>query len=76
MRHGTRKAHRRAFKVFYVLALATLAWTLAVAQNKPAAKKGPPIIQLPDAPIAFDNKSNGMVDDPTHQPIKFDGVES
>src|SRR5216684_4731964 len=34
--------------------------------------------QLPEAPAGFDNKSNGLVDDPTHQAdqLKFDEVES
>ncbi len=33
--------------------------------------------QFPDAPTGFDNKTNGMVDDATHQAdqMKFDGVE-
>jgi CxxC motif-containing protein (DUF1111 family) len=55
-----------------------LAWTLADAQNRNAAKKAPPPIPLPEAPSAFDNKSNGMVDDPTHQAdqLKFDSVET
>ncbi len=61
-----------------VLAVAMLAWTLGEAQNRNAAKKAPVAAPLPEAPAAFDNKSNGMVDDPTHQAdqLKFDSVET
>jgi CxxC motif-containing protein (DUF1111 family) len=57
--------------------LAMLAWTLAGAQDRLPAKKGPVSAQLPEAPAGFDNKSNGMVDDQTHQAdqASFDGVE-
>lgn len=48
-----------------------------VSDQRAAAKTvaGP---TLPEAPAAFDNKSNGMVDDATHtaDQVKFDEVES
>ena len=60
-----------------VLVLAMLAWTLAGAQDRRPAKKGTASPTAPEAPAGFDNKSNGMVDDPTHQAdqVTFDGVE-
>jgi CxxC motif-containing protein (DUF1111 family) len=38
----------------------------------------PPPVPLPEAPVGFDNKSNGMVDDATHQAdlAAFDAVET
>lgn len=68
----------RAIRMLYVLVLAMLAWALAGAQNRQLAKKpivGPPIAE---APAGFDNQSNGMVDEKTHQAdqVTFDGVES
>ena len=67
----------KAITMLYVLMLAMLAWTLAGAQDRRPAKKGLVSPQLPEAPAGFDNKSNGMVDDQTHQAdqVKFDGVE-
>ena len=55
---------------FYCLALRT-------AEGQRAAPKGPASPPLPEAPAAFDNKSNGMVDDATHtaDQVKFDEVE-
>jgi CxxC motif-containing protein (DUF1111 family) len=51
--------------------------SLAFAQNqkKKSLPYAPP---LPEAPAAFDNLSNGMVDDATHQAdqLKFDSVET
>jgi CxxC motif-containing protein (DUF1111 family) len=69
---------RRAITMPYVLVLAMLAWTLAGAADKHPTKKGPVSPQLPEAPTGFDNKSNGMVDDQTHQAdqVKFDSVEN
>jgi CxxC motif-containing protein (DUF1111 family) len=63
--------------MFYVLVLAILAWTLAVAQDRQKALKRAVTAQLPEAPAGFDNKSNGVTDDPTHQvdQSKFDSVE-
>jgi len=38
----------------------------------------PPPVPLPEAPVGFDNQSNGMVDDVTHQAdlAAFDSVET
>jgi CxxC motif-containing protein (DUF1111 family) len=62
----------------YGLGLAILAWTLAMAQGQYKASKGAVTPQLPEAPTGFDNKSNGAVDDQTHQAdqAKFDDVET
>jgi CxxC motif-containing protein (DUF1111 family) len=51
-------------------------WTLS-AQGKRPPNKNAVITRLPEAPAGFDNKSNGLVDDPTHQAdqAKFDEVE-
>jgi CxxC motif-containing protein (DUF1111 family) len=47
------------------------------AQNKHPASKAITIQQYSEALAGFDNKSNGVVDDPTHQAdqVKFDSVE-
>src|SRR5258708_2845166 len=52
-------------------------WSLARAQGKYPTNKNL-VLQLPEAPAGFDSKSNGGVDDPTHQAdqVKFDEVES
>jgi hypothetical protein len=57
-----------------ILIAAIMAWTLAVAQDRRLAKKAPVSPPAPEAPAGFDNKSNGMVDDATHQAdqVKFD----
>jgi len=56
--------------------LVLLAWAIAGAQDRHAAKK---VLTPagPEAPTGFDGKSNGVVDDPTHQAdqLKFDEVE-
>src|SRR5262249_10676269 len=67
----------KGITMLFVPILAMLAWTLAGAQDRHPAKKGPVSPQLPEAPVGFDNKSNGMVDDQTHQAdqAKFDEVE-
>jgi len=67
----------KAVTMLCVLMLAILAWTLAGSQNLHPANKRPVNPTLPEAPAGFDNKSNGMVDDPTHQAdqLKFDEVE-
>jgi len=51
-------------KLFIVAAVITIALVSATAQ-------------FPDAPTGFDNKTNGIVDDATHQDdqMKFDEVE-
>jgi hypothetical protein len=60
----------------YALVPAILALALAGAQDRKVSKKAvsPPHAE---APAGFDNKSNGMVDDATHQADqeKFDDVE-
>jgi CxxC motif-containing protein (DUF1111 family) len=55
-----------------------LVCSLCWAQGKQRANKNLSPQSLPEAPAGFDNKSNGLVDDPTHQAdqVKFDEVES
>lgn len=67
----------KTLTMLYVAMLAILAWTVAGAQDRRPAKKGAALQQFPEAPAGFDNKSNGMVDDPTHQAdqVTFDSVE-
>src|SRR6516162_3418529 len=53
--------------------------TLNPASSQNGSKKAPvPEQQFPEAPAAFDNKSNGTVDDPTHAADqgKFDEIEN
>jgi CxxC motif-containing protein (DUF1111 family) len=59
-------------------AMVALLVTIAAAQNRRAGKKVQAIPTAPEAPAALDGKSNGMVDDPTHQAdqLKFDEVEA
>jgi CxxC motif-containing protein (DUF1111 family) len=68
---------QKAVAIFSVLILALLTWTLAIGQDRRSARKVPLSPPAPEAPTGFDNKSNGMVDDPTHQAdqVKFDEVE-
>ena len=63
--------------ILILCALAMLA-TLGWAQGKQRANKNFSPPSLPEAPAGFDNKSNGVVDDPTHQAdqAKFDEVET
>jgi CxxC motif-containing protein (DUF1111 family) len=63
--------------ILILCALAMLA-TLGRAQGKQRANKNLSPPSLPEAPAGFDNKSNGVVDDPTHQAdqAKFDEVET
>ena len=67
---------RRAILLQSALILTMLGWTLAAAQGK-HPNKNPVSPSLPEAPAGFDNKSNGVVDDQTHQAdqVKFDEVE-
>jgi CxxC motif-containing protein (DUF1111 family) len=53
------------------------AWILIGAQGRRPVNKSPASPTSPEAPAGFDNKSNGLVDDPTHQAdqVKFDEVE-
>jgi CxxC motif-containing protein (DUF1111 family) len=69
---------RKAITLLDVLVLAMLAWALAGAQDKKLAKKGTLGPQPPEAPAGFDNQSNGMVDEKTHQAdqVTFEGVEN
>jgi CxxC motif-containing protein (DUF1111 family) len=62
--------------ILILCALAMLA-SLGWAQGKQRANKNFSPPSLPEAPAGFDNKSNGVVDDPTHQAdqAKFDQVE-
>lgn len=55
-----------------------LVWVIAGAQNRRVNKKAPIVPAAPEAPAALDGKSNGMVDDPSHQAdqLKFDEVEA
>ena len=59
------------------LILAISGWTLHSAQAKHPISKNRVNAQFPEAPAGFDSKSNGFVDDPTHQAdqTKFDEVE-
>src|SRR5579872_7310979 len=67
---------QRSTSVLCGLTLATLVWTSA-GQDRRASKKGPVAPAASEAPAGFDNKSNGFVDDTTHQAdqVKFDEVE-
>jgi CxxC motif-containing protein (DUF1111 family) len=67
----------KAIATLYVLMLAMLAWTVVGAQDRRTANKRPVSPTPPEAPAGFDNRSNGMVDDPTHvaDQGKFDEVE-
>ena len=67
----------KSMAAFCGFTLAVLTWTFAAAQNRVPASKGAVSPALPEAPAGFDNKSNGMVDDATHQAdqVKFDEVE-
>src|SRR3954451_14507453 len=67
----------RAITMVHVPALAMLVLTLAGAQDKSPARKVTVSTQLLEAPTGFDSKSNGMVDDQTHEAdqLKFDDVE-
>src|SRR5258708_406105 len=67
-----------AITMLYILVLATLAWAPAGAQDRKLAKKTIGSPQVLEAPAAFDNQSNGMVDEKTHQAdqVTFDSVES
>jgi CxxC motif-containing protein (DUF1111 family) len=64
--------------ILFALTLAVLGWTLAGPQDRHSAKKGAPAPQPPEAPAGFDNKSNGVVDDQTHQAdqARFEEVEA
>lgn len=66
----------RAFILLSALILAMPGSPLDAAQRKPPNKNTVPP-QFPEAPAGFDNKSNGVVDDQTHQTDqgKFDEVE-
>jgi CxxC motif-containing protein (DUF1111 family) len=64
----------KAILIVSALAMsASLGW--AQGKQRPNKNFAPP--SLPEAPAGFDNKSNGLVDDPTHQAdqVKFDEVE-
>lgn len=52
--------------------------TLTPASSQNRSKKNTSVPQFPEAPAAFDNKSNGMTDDPTHaaDQAKFEEVEA
>jgi CxxC motif-containing protein (DUF1111 family) len=67
----------KASTIVCVLVLAILAWPLAIAQNRRPAAKGAVSPPVAEAPAGFDNKSNGVTDDATHQAdqTKFDEVE-
>ena len=60
------------------LFLSALAIFLAPAHGQKPSKKNATIPLLPEAPAAFDNRSNGIVDDQTHaaDQVKFDDVEN
>src|SRR5690348_14637880 len=60
----------------YALALGMLA-APAGPQSKRPANKAPASLPAPEAPTGFDSKSNGFVDDPTHDADRatFEEVE-
>ena len=64
---------RKAPVILCVLTLTILAFAQSSKKKVPSFAP-----TLPDAPAAFDNLSNGMVDDATHQAdqAKFDSVET
>src|ERR1700733_7728929 len=65
----------RAILLLSALTLLPL-WTLS-GQGKRAPNKNAAIPRPPEAPAAFDNQSNGFVDNQTHQAdqAKFDEIE-
>jgi CxxC motif-containing protein (DUF1111 family) len=67
----------RAVVLFSALTLMSAA-ILESAQNKRSTNKNSVSQRPPEAPAAFDSKSNGVVDDQTHQTdqSKFDEVET
>jgi CxxC motif-containing protein (DUF1111 family) len=75
---GMRDMASKGITIFCAMVLSISAWTAATAQDRHKAPKGTPGPQLPEAPAGFDGKSNGAVDDPTHQAdqAKFDEVEA
>ena len=64
-------------KAILIMLLTMSAWTLGWAQSKQRSNRSPVSQPPAEAPAGFDNKSNGVVDDPTHQAdqAKFDEVE-
>src|SRR4051812_4164356 len=69
---------RTAATIRYVLLCAVLVSALAPARDRRAPKKVLINPRAPEAPAGFDGKSNGLVDDPTHNAdqVKFDDVET
>ena len=67
-----------AILMLCILLPATNGHMLAWAQSKQRANKNPVSPPAQEAPTGFDNKSNGIVDDQTHQTdqVKFDEVEA
>jgi CxxC motif-containing protein (DUF1111 family) len=66
-------------KLVVLLATAGLATVmLTPARSQSRSKKNAAVVVLPDLPVGFDNKSNGMVEDATHlaDQQKFDEVET
>jgi hypothetical protein len=51
---------------------------LSPASSQTRSKKNVVSVVLPDVPVGFDNKSNGLVDDATHlvDQQKFDEIEA
>ena len=64
-------------KAILILCALAMSASLGWGQGKQRANKNTSSPSLPEAPAGFDNKSNGLVDDPTHQAdqVKFDEVE-
>jgi CxxC motif-containing protein (DUF1111 family) len=69
---------RKQLMLASALIVAIFAPALEPAGEKDRQKKSAPAPQLPEAPAAFDNKSNGFVDDQTHtaDQQKFEEVEA
>jgi CxxC motif-containing protein (DUF1111 family) len=69
---------RTAAMLVALLLVAFFGSTLAPARDQKSPKKNPAGPQFPEAPAAFDNKSNGVVDDQTHitDQQRFDQAEN
>src|SRR5438270_10609640 len=67
----------KAVTMLYVLLLAGVVWVVSGAQDRRTASKVAVSAPPGEAPAGFDNASNGMTDDKTHQAdqVKFDSVE-
>src|SRR5215831_4429450 len=74
--YSLRSMASKAVTLLYVLLLTIVVWVSAGAQDRRAASKVV-VSSAAEAPAGFDNASNGVTDDKTHQAdqVKFDSVE-